>query len=338
MFFADMKFKREMKKGVAEVGLRVATEAELDGSAFTRAEQVRSMVNTGDLSGFLPLFTAAWQSKERTESGDRVWARLLVALEGAKGQGTEAALAAGRRLFEEQPQAASAGVYATQLVNRAYAIRGNGYADSVGQSQRSQMQELFAEAKAVLDRFEEEGPGDVLWLGAFETLNAGQVSGVQSYLDLHELSWRLDRADISALSGAGNMLLPRWHGTSLQDVEDFARRAAELTADEFGEGGYAAVYSYFGNISDNDRDDTECDVQRLQRGLRDLVERFPGQRMLNRAVRTASWAGLEGDVLRYFGAPLSAIDPWFWGAGDEETAIELAWRAYRYAREDQGRA
>lgn len=101
-----------------------------------------------------------------------------------------------------------------------------------------------------------------------------------------------------------------------------------------GLGAYAFVYSEHGNISYNDVSDSAVDLDLLRRATYDLIERFLGNGMLNRAVRIANWADLHDVVLDIFARPLQEIHPPYWGLEmhDTEDVIEYAFLASNYAR------
>lgn len=195
------------------------------------------------------------------------------------------------------------------------------------------MYDHLNQALEILAEPADEGAGNYIWEMAFYEVSLNQNKDAESYLAKHERLWALDRDNPFLLRSAGNFLLPRWYG-SHEELDAFARHAITFTHETLGLGAYAFVYSEHGNISYNDVSGSGVDLDLLRRATYDLVEHFPGNGMLNRAVRIANWADLHDVVLDIFARPLQEIHPPYWGLEmhDTEDVIEYAFLASNYAR------
>ncbi|XBH21734.1 hypothetical protein V5R04_00460 [Jonesiaceae bacterium BS-20] len=130
-FFDEIKTRKIVK----EMGLYVATQQQVDGSNAQLFGNARTMTAAGNLEWFAPAFEAARESKAWTENGGRVYGQLLSCLDAQPGADRAAHLKTFETYYQQFPCPATAGMYASQLVDYAYELRGTGWAHEVGEDQ-----------------------------------------------------------------------------------------------------------------------------------------------------------------------------------------------------------
>ncbi|WP_313320706.1 hypothetical protein [Stenotrophomonas sp.] len=328
--------RKDGKSAGNQPRLRVITADEAYGAYASHYSRAQNLLKAGDIAGFEQMFQQAWQSKECTPSGDRVYQTLLgwteLDLDGPETSDRELEIYANA--YAANPSAFSAGLFASRIYDLAHEVRGAEWADKVSAQQWGTFTSLHGMARALLERHRQQAQGCFVWHWANYVTGLETFAGDARFHEAFEALWSLDRANTTVIANHANSLLPRWYGASEQDAEGFARHAIEATRAELGRGAYAAAYGGFANVGELDVDDTACDAELLKQAYQDLYARFDGLSLLNRFANAMSWCNDEEEVLRIFQTPLEAIDYLAWGGDDEEEGLEYAQNAYEYARDN----
>lgn len=327
---------RSIAKAATELGLRPATLEEKYGQWVALKRDVETMPEQGRLAEFEPVFRELWESKALLPLGDPVYAALLpwvtVDVPGAGDglDGVAAALAPFEELYRSNPTAFTAGLYAEALDDAAFAARGGAYADDTDGEQWRGMAHYRGLADEVLRSVD---PGDdFVWWAARHAATLSDRTPEPERTEITEKLVLLDPQNIHTYQRMALHALPRWQGEDESSVDKVARRAMMATEPLLGAGGYGLVHWYLTGTGDYEVTDTVIDARLAAHAFRDLHERFPTVPVLNAAARTMSWACNEAKVLELFGSGLQAIVPAYWDADDDEEGIDLAARAYLWAK------
>ncbi|WP_119256027.1 hypothetical protein [Shinella zoogloeoides] len=197
-------------------------------------------------------------------------------------------LAPFRAFFERSPSAFSAATYADALRTAAFMRRGTAWGHEVTADQWKGFEALLKEADAVLDSHAD--PKDFSWRMSDYRRSANEGS-FETFKARFERAWLLDRYNIDLCRAHARMILPRWLGRNARDLEDFARRAAELTGDRFGLGFYALIHQANTDVGDHQLADTLCDPALVKQGFEDLLTRFPAPSVMNLYADMLEWMG-----------------------------------------------
>jgi hypothetical protein len=193
-----------------------------------------------------------------------------------------------RAFFQRSPSAFSAATYADALRVTAFVRRGTAYGRLVRADQWRDYETLLKEADDVLDSHAD--PENFSWRMSDYRRSAND-GDFEKFRARFERVWLLDRYNIDLCRSHARMIMPRWLGRSAQDLEDFARRAAELTQDRFGLGFYALIQQANTDVGDHELADTLCDPDMAKRGFEDLLARFPAPSVMNLYADMLEWMG-----------------------------------------------
>ncbi|MFC6445965.1 hypothetical protein [Shinella zoogloeoides] len=260
-------------------------------------DAMRAAWRGGDFEAFHRAFEAARASSVIAANGKPLYALVkdwflepFMALpdyeESVRPSGDE--LAPFREFFHRSPSAFSAATYADALRAMAFVRRGTAWAQDVRGDQWQGYEELLGEADAVLDSCPD--PADFSWRMSDYSRSAN-TGDFDTFKARFERAWLMDRYNIDLCRAHARMIMPRWLGRNEHDLENFARRAAELTKDRFGLGFYALIQQANTEVGDHELADTLCDPDLVKQGFEDLLVRFPAPSVMNLYADTLEWMG-----------------------------------------------
>lgn len=326
--------EKAANKAAKELGLRPATDEEMYGAHAPLLAQVTAHRKAGRISEIGPLYAAAWATKERMSDGKPLYHRILSLVhdEPEDPAAIPTFLAPYRAAHESAPTVFTASVYCQALLSAAFEARGYDYAHNTSDSQWAAFRQLVDQAAEILMSARDVAGDDFAWWSARYQVTQVTDLGDASRADIFEKVWSLDRGNLSTIGQEMGMLLPRWHGTDAHEADRFARRAAELTADEWGAGAYAIAYTQYTDEEDLEASDTGFDPALAERGFQDMIARTTSVSVPNLYARTMSWANQEQAVLRIFDQGLTVIAPGAWDAEDDEFGVQRAGLAWLWAK------
>lgn len=174
---------------------------------------------------------------------------------------------------------ALAAALALAHLNVAWAIRGHDYVDFTETAAMDAFVEGCETASGLLDDFNPVEYDSPLLATLRCELHSGLESNADAVVDDHTDLIELDPASPAAFGSLGRFLLPRWMGTP-ERLELEARRAASLTADVWGLGGY---YLTLRTALRFDAGLLPCiDMDMLGAAMIDYLDRQPDQGTVNR--------------------------------------------------------
>lgn len=324
-------------KVITQRGMRLATDQETFGEYAELRDYISMLAATGKLEEFDAIYNQAWESKARIPDGRPVYSMLISWVSGIHVPSQLEAMQEYLNPFADRyrttPSPITAALYAQALQHLAGLERGAAWAHQTSPSQWAGFVAAISSAQAVLDETREAAQESYIWHEVAYQLSLFTDGGRAALDEAMERAWRLDRNNLSLIALHMQYLLPRWAGENEQDADQFARRAAELTAEEFGAGAYAVGYLNLANYPQVDAEDTAADPSLVYRGFIDLMERFGCVRTHNDFARTMSWLDQEQTVKEIFDGGLNIIDHGSWQGDSPEESMELAVRAYMYANE-----
>ena len=258
-------------------------------------DAMRAAWRNGDFEAYQRAFETAQASGTITESGRPLYSLVKEwfvqpFLDLPDGEAAAPAhvdmLAPFRAFFLRSPSAFSAATYADALRATAFVQRGTAYRHLVSAQRWQSYEALLKEADDVLDSHAD--PENFSWRMS-DYRRAANEGDLEKFKTRFERVWLLDRYNIDVCRAHARMIMPRWLGHDAQDLENFARRAAELTQDRFGLGFYALIQQANTDVGDHELADTLCDPDMAKRGFEDLLTRFPAPSVMNLYADMLEW-------------------------------------------------
>jgi len=223
------------------------------------------------------------------------------------------------RLWKQAyPESATANIfYAQLLVQKAWFYRGKGYAHTVSQEQWIKFFQNLNLALDHLNKIKALSSHDPAWYDIMLAVARGLGWDGREYSALLDEALEMHPYYYPIYFEAVYNLAPRWNG-SLKSMDDFARRAVELTRDKEGTGMYARVYWYVSQSLYSEELFSKSLVSWpvMSQGIDDVLARYPDQWNIN---NFAYFACLARDrnktnelILRIEGEENKKV----WGKGD----------------------
>jgi hypothetical protein len=191
----------------------------------------------------------------------------------------------------------------------AFVRRGTAWARDVQADQWQGYEALLGEADAVLDSHPD--PADFSWRMSDYSRSAN-TGDFDIFKARFERAWLMDRYNIDLCRSHARMIMPRWLGRDEHDLENFARRAADLTRDRFGLGFYALIQQANTEVGDHELADTLCDPDLVKQGFEDLLARFPAPSVMNLYADTLEWMGDTEALADLFESRFRVMVPQIW--------------------------
>lgn len=328
--------QRAIERTARDLGLRPATMEEKYGEFVELKRHVEYMAEQGRLHEFEPLFRTYWEGRQVLPIGSPVYSVLVDwATCDAPSKGDDPSTFAGvlapfEAEFRRNPTPLTAGLYADVLHSTAFALRGGAYASETSPEQWQGMQHYVGRA---LDVMASVDPGDdPVWWTVRHSMLLGDGSTPLQRHEIAEKALSLDPGNVRVLQRMAHHAMPRWYGSDATSIDRVARRAMTETAPLHGRGGYALVYWFLTGTGGYDLSDTLIERDLMVASCRDLLERFPNVMMRNLVARILSWSAIEDEVKAVFDAGLQGVVPMCWDEEDDDEGIEIAARAYLWAR------
>ncbi len=186
------------------------------------------------------------------------------------------ALEAIRQQFRKSPHIST--LVALAHIDIGWAWRGTGWDTIVPKLNRRRCAAHFDRAAAILTELDCTSLNSPMVAAAKCAMKAGHRGGGEKIADDYERLIDLDPLNHRHMRALGNHMLPRWFG-DYGELELEARRTTARTENVWGAGGYTWVY--FDAIAIDDKACAAVDVDFFLDGLRDIVQRCPGQEMIN---------------------------------------------------------
>ena len=246
--------------------------AELEQMAKTfRAPQARTSSGLWKLTLF---YIGLSRSLRHDKNDDQVWS------------GIEARIRKWQRTYPDSAVAQLA--YAEMLINRAWAIRGPGFAGEVQEKNWKPFYDYVEKARAYLEKHKKTASKDPYWYQQM-----GSIAKYQSWPE-DKMEHLVDEG-LSKMPqfyplyfGAIDYYVPKWGGNA-HAVEKFARKALERTSSTEGFGMYARVYWYasqtqYGNTLFTD---SLVDWPVMKKGIDDVLNKYPDPWNINHFAKFA---------------------------------------------------
>jgi hypothetical protein len=160
------------------------------------------------------------------------------------------------------------------LRNWAWEARGSGWASSVTDQGENLKNERLALAKQALN----ECPTNSRpfhWYLAMQDIALGSNPSKEELYELCASAAKAYPQQVRHYFKQAYSLLPRWHGDD-GEWERFARESADKVGGTDGDVLYARIVWYVHKAYSNEIKDVTLDTTRLERGLKELSKRFPG--------------------------------------------------------------
>ncbi|WP_439616295.1 hypothetical protein [Shinella sp.] len=258
-------------------------------------DAMRIAWGNGDFEAYQRAFEAARAGGVITESGRPHYSLVkdwffepFLELPDEEAPAHEEMLKPFRAFFQRSPSPFSAATYADALRVTAFARRGTAYGRFVRPEQWKSYEELLKEADDVLNSHPD--PENFSWRMS-DYRRAANEGSFDIFKARFERAWLLDRYNVDLCRAHARMIMPRWLGRDAQDLEDFARRAVELTRERFGLGFYALIQQANTDVGDHELADTLCDPALVKQGFEDLLARFPAPSVMNLYADMLEWMG-----------------------------------------------
>lgn len=215
------------------------------------------------------------------------------------------------------------------LRSTAFALRGTGTVYDVTSDQRAGFHACMELADEALDS--QRNMTNYSWLVS-DYRRSANTGSLGTFQEKFERVWSIDRYNIDLCRSHARMIMPRWLGDSEHDLENFARRAAELTKDRYGYGFYAWIQQANTEVGAHELSDTLCDPELVKRGFEDLYERFPAQSVLNFYADMLEWMEDTETLADLLETRLRSVIPQVWYGDTMEEQFEYAfatlWEAH----------
>lgn len=302
---------------------------------FAQLKNVESLAKQGRFQEIETIYKEAWASKVRHLGAGRLYSENVVwafAHEPEEAEDIPAYLEPFAKGFADNPSAFMAALYSMALQQAAGVAPGSAYARDTSAAQFAAYEHYNGLALEVLLGVDNVTGEDLPWWEARYNVSQSCDESPEERHKWFEGALACDPGNLSLFYSAMISALPRWEGKDETDAERVARRAMELNRAEMGAGGYSLAYGQFANVDDLLFTETAVDVTLLERGFRDLLQRMPSLVLMNKFVRTMSWAGIESVVKQCFESGFHQIDCATWDGDDEEDAVDTAARAYVWAK------
>jgi hypothetical protein len=182
--------------------------------------------------------------------------------------------------------------YATMLLEKAWNIRGRGYASTVDEENWAPFRTTVERARQYLLKFKSMAAMDPNWYTTMAEVGTMQGWSDTEYDALLREAFDREPTYTDTYFEAANRALPKWGG-SAQKVEKLAREAEQRTRATDGSGLYTRIYwaTYYEDLFTN----SAVDWAEMKQGMDDILARYPTQWNIS---HFAFFACLGGDYTK----------------------------------------
>ncbi|HEX6118802.1 MAG TPA: hypothetical protein VFZ03_05065 [Dongiaceae bacterium] len=182
--------------------------------------------------------------------------------------------------------------YATMLVEKAWKIRGKGYASTVDEEDWTPFRETVERARQYLLQYKSVAAIDPNWYATMAEVGTIQGWSDADYDALLREAFDREPTYTDTYFEAANRDLPKWGGNA-EKVEKLAREAEERTRTTDGSGLYTRIY--WSDYGDDLFTASAVDWAEMKRGMDDILARYPTQWNIS---HFAYFACLAGDYTK----------------------------------------
>ncbi|MFZ6678233.1 DUF4034 domain-containing protein [Undibacterium sp. Tian12W] len=205
--------------------------------------------------------------------------------------------------------------YTEMLLNRAWTVRGSGFAGEVEEKNWKPFYAYVEKARVYLEAHKKIASKDPYWYQ--------QMEGIAKYQ-----SWPENKMEAVIDEGLSKMpqfyplyfdaidyYAPKWGGNA-HAIEKFARKALERTEAVEGYGMYARIYWYAAQTQYRNRLFTESQVDwtTMKKGIDDVLKKYPDAWNINHFAKFACDAKDKGKTAELIGMIKSDVLPGVWGS------------------------
>ena len=228
--------------------------------------------------------------------------------------GRQIILEKAKKWQDKMPEASTPLTMLSIIYNdTGWRIRGSGYGNTVSDAQWVEFNKYVKTAILSLnDAISRENNDAVIY-----SKMIGMKTAISDDKDLYSLfkeGVKIDKYCIPVYISLMNSYLPKWGG-SCKKCESFAKKAANMTKDEMGDGMYARLAGFcLLHSEEKIFDEYKFDYDRIKNGYYQLLEKYPDSNRMRNALcfiahkkhdtKTAKemieWIDKDGEYLLYF--------------------------------------
>ncbi|WP_427789010.1 hypothetical protein [Brevundimonas diminuta] len=338
----DGALRITIHQAIHHFGFRASTAQDRYGDFAPVIESTERMANTPEgITAYMDLMTPYLREDFRLPWGETLashaheWAPPGDAAHAAD---SDAFVDGARQVYESRPSALSAAIYAFACNLVGWRARGQDY--KVSPEGAATLQDWgdrgwdigIGHVNRTLDGGQGLSKSDVPLLASVCSiaLTRGSPEALTQVFGLWE---QVDPTDLAMMTQRAYSLLPRWYG-SAEELEQYARSCMEATRPVYGAGAYGYIYGWLCRLADFDIEDTGCDIDLADQGMKDLRAYFPCNYLHNMHAQLLSWGDREERVLEIFNEGLKVIDYRAWTFADEDNGMRNAVVALAVARNE----
>lgn len=172
--------------------------------------------------------------------------------------------------------------YATILKSHAWMYRGVGFASEVRPEDWKPFRDYIAKTRKYLEAHKKVASKDPYWYQLMIHVSTAESWSLGDFNALVDESTSRHPYFYQAYFAAINYLTPRWHG-SKEEIENFARKAVDVTREKEGESMYARIYWYASQVNYGNSLFTDSKVvwEKMSKSIDDVLKRYPDQWNIN---------------------------------------------------------
>jgi hypothetical protein len=208
-------------------------------------------------------------------------------------------------------------------LERAWSIRGTGYASTVKPEAWKPFAESVERARTVLEQSKSIASIDPHWYGVM--LEVAALQGWERDRFDKLLNEALEREPVfyQTYFTALEYLLPKWHG-NLGQIEMFAREAVKRTSKSEGQGMYARIYWYASESQFGSElfQSSAAQWPKMKSGFDDVIARYPDSWNLNNYAKFSCLARDKAKTTALLKRVGASIEPMAWPPGLLKTCVD----------------
>lgn len=183
-------------------------------------------------------------------------------------------------------------VYADILIHHAWMYRGSEFASEVRKQDWKPYFEQIAKAKKYLLDHKTDASQDPRWYELALVVARAEGWGMEEFNEMVDEATTRHPYSYQTYFVAIDYLMPNWHG-SVQDIENFAQKAAKITSSGEKTGMYARIYWYASQAEYGPRLFTKTKVvwDKMSVAINDVLEKYPDQWNINNFAYFSCMAG-----------------------------------------------
>jgi hypothetical protein len=201
---------------------------------------------------------------------------------------------------------------------RAWSYRGTCYAQCVDEAAWAPFRAHVEMARQALEEDKAIAASDPFWYQMMADIATAQQWDTARFADFEAQALERGTGNYDTFFGLAQRHQPKWGG-SAAEVEDYVRRVVEHTRATEGEGMYARLY--WSMLGSESAERYAIDWTRMQRGIDDVLARYPDPWNLNHFAAIACRSG-HMEIAAPLLARLDPVVPDAWQSRDEYQACQ----------------